>query len=165
MIVKGLDYIRTARRWQRWGHKYHNEATKYYAESNKTALTIGTFLLGFIGIFLQIGNIKIESFCNKYFLSVGFVSLMISTLLGLFLFREMNGFLNKAGDYYEKISGNLYRWILKHKKAYGAEYPKEIYKGAKLTIQSDNKLWSAQLISLGIGFIGVTIYFFLRLFC
>lgn len=165
MGVKGLDYLKTAERWRRYGKDYHDESRTYYAESNKTTLTIGTFLLGFIGILLQIGNLEAEPLYNKLFLSLGFTSLIISTVLGLFLFRKINEFLNDAGDYYEKLSENLHLWMLKHKRESGVEYPKEIYQGLKLKIESDNRLWNAQLVFLGTGFVSVALYFFLHLFC
>ena len=46
MAVKGLDFLKSAERWQRYGETYHDEARSYYAELNRTALTIATFCGG-----------------------------------------------------------------------------------------------------------------------
>lgn len=163
MGVKGLDFLKSAERWQRYGETYHDEARVYYAELNKTALTIGTFLLGFIGIFIQLGDVKAEPLLNKLLLAGGFLTLTASVVLGLFVFKMMNEFLNRSGDYYEQLSENLNLWMVKNNENYGQEYPEEIYKGIKLQVQGDNKLSNTQLILLGIGFICVAAYFFLRL--
>jgi len=163
MGVKGFDYLKSAERWQRYGENYHDEGRVYYAELNKIALTIGTFLLGFMGIFIQIGDVKAEPFYNKLLLGSGFISLTASIVLGLFLFRMMNEFLNRSGDYYEQLSENLHLWMVKNNKNYGQKYPKEIYKGIELKIQASNKLSTAQLLLLGAGFVCVVIYFFLHL--
>jgi hypothetical protein len=64
MAVKGLDFLKSAERWQRYGETYHDEARSYYAELNRTALTSATFLLGFIGIFIYVGDVKTEPDCN-----------------------------------------------------------------------------------------------------
>ncbi|NCO98391.1 hypothetical protein GW864_04480 [bacterium] len=165
MAVKGLDYLKSAERWQRYGENYHDEARVYYAELNKTALTIGTFLLGFIGIFIQIGDVKTEPLFNKLLLGSGFIFSTISIILGFFLFIMMNKFLNRSGDYYEQLSENLHLWMVKNKINYGQEYPKEIWRGFKLTIQTGDKLSYAQLSFLGLAFAGVAGYFFLHLFC
>ena len=76
----------------------------------------------------------------------------------------MNEFLNKAGDYYEKLSENLFLWMFKNKSEYGDEYPKEIYKGIKLEPELRNVLSDIQLGSIIIAFITITIYFLSILF-
>lgn len=163
MAVKGFDFIKSAERWQRYGETYHDEARSYYAELNKTALTIATFLLGFMGIFIQIGDVKVEPDCNKLILIFGFILLALSVVLGLLVFKMMNEFLNYSGDYYEQLSENLHLWMVKTGKNYGLEYPKEIYKGINLTTKSSNALSIFQLIFLGLGFVLVTIYFLLKI--
>ena len=163
MAVKGLDFLKSAERWQRYGETYHDEARSYYAELNRTALTIATFLLGFIGIFIQVGDVKTEPDCNKLILIFGFVSLTLSVVFGLLVFKMMNEFLNRSGDYYEQLSENLHLWMVRTGKSYDQGYPKEIYKGIKLIIKGNNALSNAQLISLGLGFVFVAIYFFLRI--
>ena len=163
MAVKGLDFLKSAERWQRYGETYHDEARSYYAELNRTALTISTFLLGFIGIFIQVGDVKTEPDCNKLILIFGFVSLTLSVVFGLLVFKMMNEFLNRSGDYYEQLSENLHLWMVRTGKNYDQEYPKEIYKGIKLIIKGSNALSNVQLIFLGLGFVFVAMYFFLRI--
>lgn len=158
-----IDYIKSAERWQRYGEHYHDEGVTYYAELNRAVLTISTFLLGFIGIFLQIGNIEEEAICGKLLIATGFFSLVISIIFGLCLFRYMNDFLNKAGDYYEQLSSNLYEWMFNNKES-GPSYPEEIYKGLKLEIQGNNRLSNFQLLFFCVGLIAVTVYFIFRLF-
>lgn len=162
MAVKGLDFLKSAERWQRYGETYHGEARSYYAELNRTALTIATFLLGFIGIFIQVGEVKIEPDYNKLILILGFVSLTLSVVFGLLVFKMMNEFLNRSGDYYEQLSENLHLWMVRTGKNYDQEYPKEIYKGIDVTIKGSNRLSNAQLVLLGVGFICVAAYFLLR---
>jgi|GEM_PF-7026957 len=162
MAVKGLDFLKSAERWQRFGETYHDEARSYYAELNRTALTIATFLLGFIGIFIQIGDIKTEPNFNKLILIFGFVSLALSVVLGLLVFKMMNEFLNHSGDYYEQLSKNLHLWMVRTGKNYDQKYPKEIYKEMEITIKGSNKLSNTQLVLLGVGFICVAFYFLLR---
>lgn len=163
MAVKGLDFLKSAERWQRYGETYHDEARSYYAELNRTALTIATFFLGFMGIFIQIGDVKAEPDCNKLVLILGFISLTTSVVFGILVFKMMNEFLNRSGDYYEQLSENLHLWMVRSGKNYGQTYPKEIYKGIKLTIKGSNILSNIQLVSLGLGFVFVSIYFFLRI--
>jgi len=162
MAVKGLDFLKSAERWQRYGETYHDEARSYYAELNRTALTIATFLLGFIGIFIQLGDVKTEADCNRLILILGFISLTTSVVFGVLVFKMMNEFLNRSGDYYEQLSENLHLWMVRSGKNYGQKYPKEIYKGIKLTIKGSNTLSNIQLISLGLGFVFVATYFFLQ---
>lgn len=162
MAVKGLDFLKSAERWQRYGETYHDEARSYYTELNRTALTIATFLLGFIGIFIQVGEVKTEPDCNKLILILGFISLTLSVVFGLLVFKMMNEFLNRSGDYYEQLSENLHLWMVRTGKNYDQEYPKEIYKGIDVTIKGSNRLSNAQLVLLGVGFICVAAYFLLR---
>jgi len=96
MSVKGIDYIKSAERWQEYGKNYHKDGSIYYAEGNKTALTITTFLIGFIGIFLQLGNVFNGPLLGKILISISLISALISAISGLLLFRRMNEFLNKA---------------------------------------------------------------------
>lgn len=161
MAIKGLDFLKSAERWQRYGETYHDEARSYYAELNRTALTIATFLLGFIGIFIQIGDIKTEPNYSKLILIFGFVSLTLSVVFGLFVFKMMNEFLNRSGDYYEQLSENLNLWIVRTGRDCDQKYPKEIYKGIEITIKGSNKLSNIQLILLAVGFICVAVHFLL----
>lgn len=163
MAVRGLDFLKSAERWQRYGDTYHDEARSYYTELNRTSLTVATFLLGFIGIFIQIGDVKTEPDSNKLILIFGFISLTLSVISGLLVFKMLNEFLNRSGDYYEQLSQNLHLWMVRAGKNYGPEYPREIYKGIKLTIKGNNTLSYVQLISLGMGFVFVAIYFFLQI--
>lgn len=164
MAVKGLDYLKSAERWQRYGEHYIDEARKTYMEQAKATLTLATFLLGFIGIFLQIGNVGQENICQKLFLSASFVFLTISVALGIVMFIKINTFLNKAGTYYEKLSENLHLWMIKNKQASGQEYPKSIFKGIELDNEMNSKISHAQLIFLGMGYLSVAVYFYLILF-
>lgn len=163
MAVKGLNYQKSAERWRRYGENYHDEARIYYAELNKTALTIGTFLIGFVGIFIQIGNVQVESLLNKILLGGGFIFLTVSVILGIFIFKMMNQFLNDSGDYYEKLSENMNLWMLKNGKNCGQKYPDEIYQEIELKNQANNQLSIIQLSLLGIGFVCVSVYFILLL--
>lgn len=164
MAVKGLGYIKSAERWQRYGEAYHDEARSYYAEINKACLTIATFLIGFIGIFLQIGSINTSSLLNKLLITIAFVCPVISISFGIYLFYEVNKFMNRAGDYYEKLSDRFHSWILEHKQETGDEYPSEIFKGLTLKEGMNAKLSYVQLILLGVGFLSIALYFILSIY-
>lgn len=158
------DYIKSANRWQIWGKNYHDKAGKYYLETSKGSLTIATFLLSFIGVFLEVNKTGIISCIDKALLGAGFILLTCSVVLGIYSLTELNKFLNHAGDYYESLSENLNRWMLKKHKTKGKTYPKEIFKGLKFERESGNKLAYLQLYTLGAGFLCIATYFFLLLF-
>ncbi|MFA5770653.1 MAG: hypothetical protein WC894_04140 [Patescibacteria group bacterium] len=159
-----MDYIKSAERWQEYGKNYHKDGSIYYAEGNKTALTITTFLIGFIGVFLQLGNVFNGPLLGKILISISLISALISAVSGLLLFRRMNEFLNKAGSYYEKLSENLFLWMFRNKKEYGDEYPKEIYKGLELEPELKTILSDIQLGAIIVAFFTVTIFFLSMLF-
>lgn len=164
MAVRGLGYVKSAERWQRYGETYHDEARTYYTEINKTCLTIATFLIGFIGIFLQIGSVNTSPLFNKILLTVAFVFPVISIAVGVYLFFQANKFLNHAGDYYEILSERLHLWIIKNKQEAGDEYPSEIYKGIALKEGMNATLSYIQLIFLAIGFVSIASYFILSIY-
>lgn len=164
MAIKGIGYAKAAERWQEYGRNYHKDASMYFAEGIKTALTITTFLVGFIGVILQMGNVINGPLCGKILISISLVSSLISAISGLLLFRKINEFLNEAGDYYEKLSANLFQWIFKNKKDYGDEYPKEIYRGINLKLALNHVLSDIQLGSIIVAFISITIYFIVLMF-
>lgn len=164
MGIKGIGYAKAAERWQEYGRNYHKDASIYYAEGIKTALTITTFLVGFIGVILQMGNVINGPLYGKILISISLVSSLISAISGLLLFRKINEFLNGAGDYYEKLSANLFQWIFKNKKDYGDEYPKEIYRGINLKLALNHVLSDIQLGSIIVAFISITIYFIIIIF-
>jgi hypothetical protein len=153
-----LDYIKTSDRWQKWGKYYHDKAEKYYLEVSKSALTIATFLLGFVGIFFQINNPVCMSWYEKTLLGLSFILISTSAIVGIFIFMGLNKFLNNAGDYYEELSERLVNQMLKNNKKNGAKYPKEIYKGLKLNIAASNNLSYVQLFTLIGGYVCITIY-------
>lgn len=161
MSVKGIGYIKSAERWQEYGKNYHKEGSIYYAEGNKTALTITAFLIGFIGVFLQLGNVLNGSMLGKILIFISLISALTSAITGL-LFRKMNEFLNKAGTYYEKLSENLFLWMFRNKKEYGDQYPKEIYKGIELEPELKTTLSDIQLGSIIVAFFTITIFFYIN---
>lgn len=130
----------------------------YYAEGNKTALSIAAILVGFIGVSLQFEKLINGSLYMKVLIFIAFISSLTSAVTGLLLFTKMNEFLNKAGDYYEKLSENLFDWIFRNKMNYGDEYPKEIYRGTNLEVTMDNVLSHVQIGSIIIAFVCIAIY-------
>lgn len=164
MAVKGLGYIKSAERWQRYGETYHDEARTYYVELNKSCLTIATFLIGFIGVFLQLNPVTTESVFNKILLTVAFVCPTISIAFGIMLFFQVNKFLNRAGDYYETLSERLHLWIIKHKQETGENYPEEVFQGLKLKEGANATLSYVQLAFLTLGFLSICLYFVLHIF-
>lgn len=159
-----LDFAKTSERWQEWGKYYHDKAEKYYLEIDKTALAIATFLLGFIGIFLQVSDPTCLKINQKILLGSGFIFISISVIFGIIQLMSLNKFLNNAGDYYEELSERLIAWMQKNGRKSGVKYPKEIYKGLKLQINSDNKTSYLQLYSLIGGFLCIVGYLILFLF-
>jgi hypothetical protein len=164
MAIKGLGYIKSAERWQGYGETYHDEARTYYVELNKACLTIATFLIGFIGIFLQISPINTIPLFNKILLTIAFVCPVVSIVFGVLLFFQVNKFLNRAGDYYEKLSERLHLWMIKHKQETGDEYPKEVFQGLTLKEGVNATLSYIQLTFLALGFLSISFYFILRIF-
>ncbi len=159
MSIKGLSYVKSAERWQRYGEEYHQEARQYYGEVNKTALTLATFLLGFIGVFLQLHkDVPVPTF-EKTLLIISFIALIISVIAGLRIFIMMNEFLNKSGDYYEELSENLHEWMLKNLQDYGPEYPTDIYTHDEVEYQAGNTASYVQLGTLAAGFVSIAVYF------
>ena len=158
MTVKGIDYVKSAERWQEYGRNYHREGVVYYAEGNKTALAIATILIGFIGVSLQFGDLLHGPLYRKILIFIAFISSLVTAITGLLLFTKMNEFLNKAGDYYERLSENLFHWMFKNKTNYGDKYPKEIYKGINLEVTMNNIFSHVQTGSVIVAFICITIY-------
>lgn len=159
-----LNFSKTAERWQRYGEDYLSEARSYFLEINKTVLTVSTFLLGFIGIFIQIGDLKTATLLSKLLITGGFVFSVFSTIITLYVVVSMNCFLNKSGDDYQQLSENLANWMLKNNKSIGSKYPKEIYKGIKMKYQADIFLSKFQFPVLGLGFICIAVYFLTVIF-
>jgi len=154
-----LDYGESAKRWQNYGVTYLNEARSYFSEVNRTVLTIGTFLLGFIGIFIQVGDMGSESDLNKFLLIASFISITLSIVLGVWIFVKMNIFLNRSGSHYERLSERLSMWMIKNNRNSGKKYPKEIFKGKRLVRQPSNNVQYLQFSFLSLGFIFIAIYF------
>lgn len=164
MTVKGIDYVKSAERWQEYGRDYHKDASIYYAEGIKALLTVATFLVGFIGVILQLGNLLNGPMYGKILIAISLISSLISAISGILLLRKTNEFFNKAGDYYEKLSESLFIWLFKNKTEFGNEYPKEIYTGNQLKPELKNILSDIQLGSIIIAFISIIVYFFIFLF-
>ncbi len=158
-----LDYIKSAERWQRYGETYHDEARVYYSDINKACLTIATFLIGFIGVFLQLKPINTDLLINKIIILIAFISLVASIGFGIYLIYRSNKFLNRAGDYYETLSERLHLWISSHNQHTGMEYPKEIYKGITLNEGLNATLSYVQIGFLAFGFLCIFFYLFLRM--
>lgn len=163
MSVK-LSYQKSAERWQRYSEEYFNEARQYYLETNKTILNISTFLLGFIGIFIQIGNFETSLFLGKLLITAGFIFSTFSVLITLYIIRSMNCFLNKSGENYQQLSENMINWMLENNNSIGSEYPKKIYDGVNIQYKFNHVVSKFQLPTLGLGFICVAAYFMTILF-
>ena len=155
-----LDFVKSAERWQRYGEEYHNKAGDYLIELNRALLTVNIFLLGFVGIFLQLDNSCIDVNFKRIVLSIAFISLMVSITLGLIIFIKINRLLNRAGDYYEELCDRLFTYVLRENVNSGDQYPKEIYKNLKLENKFDNKTLIFELIFLGLGFSSIIFYLF-----
>ncbi len=164
MAVRGVGFIKSAERWQRYGEAYHDEARAHYVELNKACLTISTFLIGFIGVFLQLGSINTAPLFNKILLVIAFVCPIISIIFGVLLFFQINKLLNSAGDYYEKLSERLHIWIIQHKQETAEDYPKEIFQGLTLKEGENGTLSYIQLTFLALGVLSISLYFILRIF-
>lgn len=164
MATLGLDFNKTAERWRRLSEDYLEEARAYFSDVNKSALTVGTFLLGFMGVFIQLGDIQTSPLHERVVLAVAFILTTGSLLLGLWVFRKSNQFLNRSGRNYEKMSERLSDWMLRNGRGSDPKYPDEIYKGLDLTTDSGGALSNSQLLSLGLGFCVLVAYFFLRVF-
>jgi hypothetical protein len=123
-------------------------------------LTVNIFLLGFVGIFLQLDNSCIDVNFKRIVLGIAFISLMVSITLGLIMFIKINRLLNRAGDYYEKLCDRLFTYILRENINSGDQYPKEIYKNLKLKNNLDKKILIFELIFLGLGFSTIIFYLF-----
>lgn len=155
-----LDFVKSAKRWQRYEKEYYDKAGNYFIELNKSLLTINTFFLGFIGIFLQIKNDSLDINFKKIVLGIAIFCLFISICIGIIYFIKINCFLNNAGDYYEKLSSRLFNYILKKNINYGDQYPKEIYKNIKLNGEVNHWFLIFELIFLGLGFSSIIFYLF-----
>lgn len=164
MTINVLGYTKSAERWQKYGETYRNEARTYYVELNKSCLTIATFLIGFVGVFLQLNHVAYEPIFHRLLLTVAFICPTISIAFGIIMFFQANKFLNRAGNYYEQLSENMHLWILETGNNCGKEYPKEIFQGLKLEEKASALLSYAQLTFLATGFLGICLYFILQIF-
>jgi hypothetical protein len=159
MNVTGLNFVKMADRWKKYGVSYQNEARRYWLEINKTCLTISIFVLGFVGIFLQIGDISNEPSLNKILIGVGFITQIISIGFGITTVIKMNHFINTAADYYEMLSEKLNKWMLINRKGSGSVEPSEVLENMQLPIWNNNWLTIVQIVTLAIGLLSIFIYF------
>lgn len=164
MTVRGIDYVKSAERWQEYGRNYHKDGSIYYAEGIKALLTVTTFLVGFVGVILQLGNVLNGSIQSKVLIMIVLIASLISAISGILLFRKMNEFLNNAGSYYERLSENLFQWIFKNPEVHGDEYPKEIYTGIQLKPELKNTLSDVQLGSIIVAFVSLILFLTTTLF-
>lgn len=159
-----LDYKKTAERWQRYGEEYHHEARTYLIEVSKIALTLASVLFGFLGVFLQAENIKISPVEVKIILSISLLLLATSILPGILLFIKTHRFLNRAGDYYETTSANLFKFMIDNNVRGGFEYPPEVNQNLTIEYHMKPTLLDIQLINLATAIFTSMVAFILYLF-
>lgn len=115
MAVKGLDFLKSAERWQRYGETYHDEARSYYAELNRTALTIATFRI------CVCGDVFLSSDCLRLDLKVKKIFTSFTVHSGYSSSYSCSNDLKLISCTYEKSATSLWNyWFVGRQLAHGA---------------------------------------------